>query len=127
MHGSPNRDRPSGDRFNGTYVPVGQPSTASGTDIAAGLRRWANKNQVSASEPVIDRQPLLPRTTEQRRHNMSRIRGKVTKPEMQLRQGLHAAGLRFRLHAARLPGRPDIVFPRHRAVILMHGCFWHGQ
>jgi DNA mismatch endonuclease (patch repair protein) len=66
-------------------------------------------------------------STEQRRPNMSRIRGKDTKPEMQLRRGLHAAGLRFRLHSARLPGKPDIVFPRHNAVILMHGCFWHGH
>jgi DNA mismatch endonuclease (patch repair protein) len=66
-------------------------------------------------------------TTEQRRHNMSRIRGKHTKPEMQLRRALHAAGMRFRLHAASLPGRPDIVLPRHRAVILIHGCFWHGH
>ena len=66
-------------------------------------------------------------TTEQRRHKMSRIRSKDTKPEMQLRRGLHAAGLRFRLHAAALPGKPDMVFPRHRSVILMHGCFWHGH
>ncbi len=66
-------------------------------------------------------------TTEQRRLNMSRIRGKDTKPEMQLRRGLHATGLRFRLHAADLPGKPDIVFPRYRAVILMNGCFWHGH
>jgi DNA mismatch endonuclease (patch repair protein) len=66
-------------------------------------------------------------TTEQRRHNMSRIRGKDTKPELQLRRALHAAGMRFRLHAAGLPGRPDIVLPRHRAVLLIHGCFWHGH
>lgn len=66
-------------------------------------------------------------TTEQRRLNMSRIRGKDTKPEMLLRRGLHAVGLRFRLHAARLPGKPDMVFPKYRAVILVHGCFWHGH
>ncbi|WP_114861707.1 very short patch repair endonuclease [Azospirillum brasilense] len=58
---------------------------------------------------------------------MSRIRGKDTKPEMVLRRGLHAAGLRFRLHARDLPGRPDLVFPRHRAIVLVHGCFWHGH
>ena len=58
---------------------------------------------------------------------MSRIRGKDTKPEMQLRRGLHAAGMRFRLHAPGLPGRPDIVLPRYRAAILIHGCFWHGH
>lgn len=66
-------------------------------------------------------------TAEQRRLNMSRIRGKDTKPEMLLRRGLHAAGLRFRLHAARLPGKPDMVFPKYRAVVLIHGCFWHGH
>lgn len=66
-------------------------------------------------------------TREQRRLNMSRIRGKDTKPELLLRRGLHARGLRFRLHAKHLPGRPDIVFPAHRTVVLVHGCFWHGH
>lgn len=66
-------------------------------------------------------------TTEQRRHNMSRIRGKDTKPELQLRKGLHAAGIRFRLHVSGLPGRPDIVLSRYRVAILIHGCFWHGH
>jgi DNA mismatch endonuclease (patch repair protein) len=58
---------------------------------------------------------------------MSRIRGRDTKPEMLVRRGLHARGFRFRLHAKDLPGRPDLVFPRRRAVILIHGCFWHGH
>lgn len=66
-------------------------------------------------------------TPQQRRNNMSRIRGRDTRPELLLRRGLHAAGLRFRLHARELPGRPDLVFPRHRAVILVNGCFWHGH
>jgi DNA mismatch endonuclease (patch repair protein) len=66
-------------------------------------------------------------TPDQRRRNMSLIRGKDTKPELLLRRGLHAAGLRFRLHAANLPGRPDIIFPRHRAIVLVHGCFWHDH
>jgi len=66
-------------------------------------------------------------TPEQRRLNMSRIRGKDTKPEMTIRKGLHAAGLRFRLHAKQLPGRPDLIFPRHQAAIQVHGCFWHGH
>jgi DNA mismatch endonuclease (patch repair protein) len=66
-------------------------------------------------------------TAEQRRLNMSRIRGKDTKPEMQLRRGLHAAGLRYRLHTSGLPGRPDIVLPRCHAALLIHGCFWHGH
>ena len=64
---------------------------------------------------------------EQRRLNMSRIRGKDTKPEMLLRRRLHAEGFRYRLHARELPGRPDMIFPRHRAALLVHGCFWHGH
>ncbi|WP_157176888.1 very short patch repair endonuclease [Sphingomonas prati] len=56
---------------------------------------------------------------------MSGIRGRNTKPEIQLRSGLHALGYRFRLHAKGLPGKPDIVLPKYRAVVLVHGCFWH--
>ena len=56
---------------------------------------------------------------------MAGIRGKDTKPEMILRKALHARGLRYRLHAADVPGRPDLVFPKYRAVVFVHGCFWH--
>lgn len=56
---------------------------------------------------------------------MAGIRGRDTKPEMVVRSYLHAAGLRFRLHDRRLPGRPDIVLSRYRTVVLVHGCFWH--
>jgi DNA mismatch endonuclease (patch repair protein) len=56
---------------------------------------------------------------------MSGIRGKHTGPELALRRALHRTGLRYRLHVRELPGRPDIVFPRFRAVILVQGCFWH--
>ena len=58
---------------------------------------------------------------------MSGIRGKNTKPELLLRRGLHARGLRYRLHARDLPGSPDLVFPARRAVLFAHGCFWHGH
>jgi len=58
---------------------------------------------------------------------MAGIRGKDTRPEMILRRGLHARGFRFRLHDRRLPGSPDLVFPGRRAVIFVHGCFWHGH
>ncbi|MEH6433847.1 very short patch repair endonuclease [Massilia sp. DD77] len=58
---------------------------------------------------------------------MSRIRGRDTKPEMLIRRGLHARGLRYRLQDRNLPGRPDLVFPKYRVVILVHGCFWHGH
>jgi DNA mismatch endonuclease, patch repair protein len=66
-------------------------------------------------------------TSEQRRLNMSRIRGRNTKPEILLRRGLHAKGLRFRLYRKDLPGSPDLTFPRFHAVIFVHGCFWHGH
>lgn len=56
---------------------------------------------------------------------MSRIRGKDTKPEILLRSLLHRRGFRFRLHVPGLPGKPDIVLPRYRTVIFVHGCFWH--
>ena len=56
---------------------------------------------------------------------MSRIRGRGTKPELIVRRIAHRLGFRFRLHRKDLPGCPDIVFPRHRAVIMVHGCFWH--
>lgn len=58
---------------------------------------------------------------------MSGIGPKDTKPEMFIRRGLHAMGYRYRLHDRRLPGRPDLVFPGRRAVIFIHGCFWHGH
>ena len=61
----------------------------------------------------------------QRSAQMARVRGKNTKPELLVRRALHLAGLRFRLHARELPGRPDIVFRRKRIAIFVHGCFWH--
>lgn len=56
---------------------------------------------------------------------MSGIRGKNTRPELAVRSAAHRLGLRFRLHRPDLPGRPDIVFPKHRTVVFVHGCFWH--
>lgn len=56
---------------------------------------------------------------------MSGIRGKDTRPEMKLRKALFAKGFRYRVNDRRLPGRPDLVFPRYRAVVMVHGCFWH--
>ena len=64
---------------------------------------------------------------EARSRVMSRIRGQDTKPELMVRSALHSAGFRFRLHRRDLPGRPDIVLPRYRTVIFVHGCFWHGH
>lgn len=56
---------------------------------------------------------------------MAAIRGSHTKPELEVRKALHAAGFRYRLHAKDLPGKPDLVLPRYRAVIFVNGCFWH--
>lgn len=56
---------------------------------------------------------------------MAGIKGKDTKPELVLRRALHARGFRYRLHSKNVPGRPDLVFPKHHAIIFMHGCFWH--
>lgn len=56
---------------------------------------------------------------------MSRVKGKNTTPEMRVRRCAHALGLRFRLHRKDLPGTPDLVFPKYRTVIFVHGCFWH--
>lgn len=58
---------------------------------------------------------------------MSSIRSKNTRPERTVRSLLHSLGYRFRLHRKDLPGRPDIVLPKHRKIILVHGCFWHGH
>src|SRR6187200_3008955 len=66
-------------------------------------------------------------TKEQRSYNMSRIKGKDTKPEMLVRRFLHAKGFRYKLHDKSLPGKPDIVLPKYRTVIFVHGCFWHGH
>src|ERR1044071_7234098 len=56
---------------------------------------------------------------------MSKVRSFDTRPELVVRRNLHSLGFRFRLHSKNLPGRPDIVLPRHRSIILIHGCFWH--
>ncbi len=64
---------------------------------------------------------------ETRSRMMSGIRGRDTKPELQVRRYLHAAGYRFRLFRKDLPGRPDIVLPGRKVVIFVHGCFWHGH
>lgn len=58
---------------------------------------------------------------------MSGIRGKNTKPEWLVRRALHARGFRYRLHVRSLAGHPDLVLPRYRAVVFVHGCFWHGH
>ena len=62
-----------------------------------------------------------------RSYNMSRIKAKDTKPEMLVRKFLHAQGFRYKLHDKKLPGKPDLVLPKYKTVIFIHGCFWHGH
>jgi DNA mismatch endonuclease (patch repair protein) len=64
-------------------------------------------------------------STNQRSRNMAAIKGRNTKPEILVRQMLHAHGFRFRLHRRDLPGRPDIVLPKYKTVVFVNGCFWH--
>lgn len=62
-----------------------------------------------------------------RSYNMSQIKGKNTKPELLVRKFLFSKGFRYTLHNKNLPGKPDIILPKHRTVIFVHGCFWHGH
>lgn len=64
---------------------------------------------------------------ETRSYNMSRIKGKNTKPEMLVRKFLFSKGFRYRLHDKKLHGKPDIILPKYKTVIFVHGCFWHGH
>lgn len=64
---------------------------------------------------------------ETRSRMMSGIRAKNTKPELILRRALHAKGFRYHLHSSKLPGKPDMVFPKYHAVVFVHGCFWHAH
>jgi DNA mismatch endonuclease (patch repair protein) len=64
---------------------------------------------------------------EVRSYNMSQVRSKNTKPELLVRKFLHAHSFRYRLHVKDLPGKPDLVLPKYKTVIFIHGCFWHGH
>ena len=68
---------------------------------------------------------VIHRVSEQRSRNMSAIKSKNTKPEIKVRKILHSMGYRFRLHSKGLPGSPDIVLPKYKTLIFVHGCFWH--
>ena len=71
------------------------------------------------------RSEVIHKVSEQRSRNMSAIKSKNTKPEIAVRKLLHSLGYRFRLHSKDLPGSPDIVLPKYKTVIFVHGCFWH--
>ena len=68
---------------------------------------------------------VIHEVSEKRSRNMSAIKSKNTKPEIKVRKVLHSMGYRFRLHSKDLPGSPDIVLPKYKTVIFVHGCFWH--
>lgn len=90
-------------------------------------RRAANESAARHSLAPSAKHCMDTLTPEARSRLMSRIRGKDTKPELVVRSILHRMGYRFRLHRKDLPGRPDVVLPRHKKVVLVHGCFWHGH
>ena len=96
-----------------------------GRIMVRGDRRIGVGRAESCAAARQRRAPVL--TPAQRKLNMSCVRGRDTKPEMVIRQGLHARGLRYRLHDKTLPGRPDLVFAKYRTVVFVHGCFWHAN
>lgn len=91
--------------------------------VARFIARLTRLDVVCQAEEEGMRMDVMSRDARSR--NMAAIKGRDTKPEMVLRRALHARGLRFRLHRKDLPGRPDLVFPARRAVVFVHGCFWH--
>lgn len=90
--------------------------------VASGFRSVGCAKRERA---VCDHERMRVSTTPQRSRMMASIRGKNTKPELLLRSAMFAAGFRYRLHVRGLPGSPDVVFPKYRAVLFVHGCFWH--
>lgn len=99
-------------------------------------RRSANPLQISslsshdhywklASHLIYDSNMVDFLSPKERSARMSRIKGKDTKPELSLRKILHRLGFRYRLHVNKLPGKPDLVFPKYNTVVFVHGCFWH--
>lgn len=92
------------------------------------MHRWDNLTGSQRTSPAWPgRKERVPDTFDSatRSRIMARVRGRNTGPELALRRALHARGLRYKLHDPALPGRPDLVFPRYRAVCFVHGCFWH--
>jgi len=71
--------------------------------------------------------PEFTQVAPETRRRMLAVRGRDTAPELRVRRILHSMGYRFRLHRKNLPGTPDIVLPRYRKIVLVHGCFWHGH
>lgn len=91
----------------------------------SGLDLWHRKAGCSLKNVHGRSQNMDNLSKKQRSYCMSRIRAKDTVPELVVRRMVHRLGYRFRLHRRALPGCPDIVLPRHRKAIFVHGCFWH--
>lgn len=96
-------------------------------------RRWRAPNSCMGTRKPPGRRvrqappPTYAHVAPETRRRMLAVRGRDTAPELQVRRALHAMGYRFRLHRKDLPGTPDVVLPRHRKIVLIHGCFWHGH
>jgi DNA mismatch endonuclease (patch repair protein) len=94
-------------------------------------RRTSRRERAQRPDLKVGTRPLAAATRSResypslRSWTMSRIRSKNTKPEIVVRKAAHALGLRFRLHRRDLPGTPDLVLPRWRTAVFVHGCFWH--
>ena len=117
------------------YIQRGKPLTQ-----AAGARKqiddaesgWQVRNLSNSDQWLYTKSIAEARSevadivdSQTRSRMMAGIRGKDTKPELALRRALHAQGFRYRLHAKGIPGKPDLVLPKYRAVLFVHGCFWH--
>jgi DNA mismatch endonuclease (patch repair protein) len=106
-------------RFLDGDRPIG-PTEWRGFEVQPTVLFWRQPDGAFVEERMADTL-----TTAERSRRMSRIRCKDTAPEMTVRRIVHRLGYRYRLHRKDLPGRPDLVFPRLRSVIFVHGCFWH--
>jgi DNA mismatch endonuclease (patch repair protein) len=92
------------------------------------MKNLAHSASLQASEKSAPSKPEIKQLDPERRSAlMARIRGKNTKPELVVRRLIHGLGYRYRLHRRDLPGTPDLIFPRYRAAVFVHGCFWHGH
>lgn len=112
-------------------APAGLPFLGAGFAMLPGpllrLRDWGGAQCPNYPLPPGVHQLVDTLSPKDRSERMSRIRGADTGPEWVVRRHLHAVGLRFRLHVKGLPGQPDLVLPKRRVVVFVHGCFWHGH
>lgn len=103
-------------------------------DFGLGRARKARNEGGVAPKAFLQLKPVVTMarqsdhlSPEQRSRNMAKVRGRDTGPELTVRRALFAAGFRYRLYVRDLPGHPDVVLPRYRTAVFVHGCFWHGH